>query len=68
MVNGRAACQKRADWSRPAIGTLSDAATQRDNRRNGSRSRAVARYRLSLPRDSRIPSGLKLGVLAFGRR
>jgi hypothetical protein len=57
-VGERAACQKRADWSRPAIGTSSDAATQRDNRRNGSRGRAVARYQLSLPRGSRPSSGL----------
>ena len=57
-VGGRVACQKRVDWSRPATGIPSDAITQRDNRRNGPRRRAVARYWLSLSRDSRLPSGL----------
>jgi hypothetical protein len=57
-VNGRVACQKRADWSRPAIGTPSDAATQCDNRRHRSRARTVACYRLSLSRDSHPSSGL----------
>jgi hypothetical protein len=57
-VGRRAACQKRANWSRPDISIPADAATQRDIRRNKSYCRAIGRWRHSWSLCARPASGL----------
>ena len=54
-VGGRAACQKRGDWSRPAIGSPSDTATQRDIRSNRSAA-GLSPVTGSPRRETRAPS------------
>lgn len=57
-ARGRAACQIRAGWSRPAIGTPSDVVTQRDSRRHESCNQAAIRWRFHRGHRSRPSSGL----------